>query len=216
MKIDHIFMGSELPDEHVKILVDFGLTEGEPNSHPQQGTAVRRFFFENSYFEFLYITDLNDIKSPTTKQAQIYERVTANDNKTSPFGICFRSGGNNLDFSNYKSWSYRPKFLPPPFKMDVYGHKLKDPMLCYLDCVSDESFKKRIQQRHPIGFKDITSLSILSPYSDLDSKLKQDLDKTKIVQFKHNDAHILEITFDNGTQNKRHNFSPEIPLIFSW
>ncbi|MBL1419848.1 MAG: hypothetical protein COC24_004990 [Alphaproteobacteria bacterium] len=216
MKIDHIFMGSETPDEHVKILVDFGLTEGESNSHPQQGTAVRRFFFENSYFEFLYISNLSDIKSPTTRPAQYFERITANDNQTSPFAICFRPGGNSLDFSNYKSWIYRPKFLPHPFKMDIYGHKLSDPMLCYMGFVSDESFKKRIPQRHQIGFKDITLLRILSPYADLDSKLKQDLNKSELVKFKHNATHTIELTFDDAKQNKTHDFRPQLPIIFKW
>lgn len=209
-------MGSETPDEHVKILVDFGLTEGEANSHPQQGTAVRRFFFENSYFEFLYISDLDDIKSSTTKPAQYFERITANDNRISPFGICFRPNNNGLDFSNYKSWPYRPKFLPHPFKMDVYGSKLNDPMFCYMGFVSDESFKKRIPQRHQIGFKDITSLCILSPYADLDSELKQDLDKAEMIKFKYNDTHILEITFDGAKQNKTHDFRPLLPVIFKW
>lgn len=209
-------MGTESPDLLTKILIDFGLTEGERNDHPKQGTAVRRFFFNESYFEFLYICNEEDVLSPISKPAQYYERITTKTDQISPFGICFRPSDNGLNFLDYNTWSYRPKYLPSPLKMEVYGHDLNSPMLSHMGFISDSSFKKRVKQRHNIGFKSISLVTIYGPHLTLDSPIKQDLHDADVVKFKIADEHLLEIEFDGGLQDKSHDFRPEIPLVFNW
>jgi hypothetical protein len=38
-------------------MVKFGLLEGSSNAHPGQGTANRRFFFDNFMLELLWVTN---------------------------------------------------------------------------------------------------------------------------------------------------------------
>jgi hypothetical protein len=33
------------------------MAEGEPNTHPGQGTACRRFFFRNAFLELVWVRD---------------------------------------------------------------------------------------------------------------------------------------------------------------
>ena len=51
IELDHLF--SLVPRKALEAdrLVEIELTEGEPNTHPGQGTACRRFFFRNAYLE---------------------------------------------------------------------------------------------------------------------------------------------------------------------
>jgi Glyoxalase-like domain len=57
LELDHLFIFTSVGAREVEQLLKFGLTEGEPNTHPGQGTACRRFFFHNAYLEFLWVHD---------------------------------------------------------------------------------------------------------------------------------------------------------------
>lgn len=53
LKLDHFFILVDRGAAQADLLLDFGLTEGEPNSHPGQGTSNRRFCFANAMLEML-------------------------------------------------------------------------------------------------------------------------------------------------------------------
>jgi glyoxalase-like protein len=55
--LDHVFVCCAEGAPEAERLVRLGLTEGSPNTHPGQGTASRRFFFENAYLELIWVTD---------------------------------------------------------------------------------------------------------------------------------------------------------------
>ena len=61
MEFDHLFICVENPKDVVEELRLFGLTEGASNQHPGQGTENRRFFFENSFIELLFIADQDEL-----------------------------------------------------------------------------------------------------------------------------------------------------------
>src|SRR4051795_12503434 len=97
MELDHIFITTDSPDQSVNALQEFGLTEGSPNTHPGQGTACRRFFFENAYLELVWVTSENELKSPAIAETNLWERSRYQETNYCPFGICFRnvSSANN-------------------------------------------------------------------------------------------------------------------------
>ena len=43
-------------------LIAAGLTEGSSITHPGQGTANRRFFFENIYVELVWVSDAEEAR----------------------------------------------------------------------------------------------------------------------------------------------------------
>ncbi|MCV6608112.1 MAG: VOC family protein [Campylobacterales bacterium] len=67
MILDHIFLCVTKSAPEAEILKNFGLDEGSSNVHPGQGTANRRFFFENFMIELLFIENLEDLQSDLTK-----------------------------------------------------------------------------------------------------------------------------------------------------
>jgi hypothetical protein len=49
--LDHVFVMCSKGAPEAEALLRVGLREGAGNTHPGQGTACRRFFFENAYLE---------------------------------------------------------------------------------------------------------------------------------------------------------------------
>ena len=55
-------------------LAALGLAEGSPNHHPGQGTACRRVFFANAYFELVFVTDAGEAQAEPARSTRLYER----------------------------------------------------------------------------------------------------------------------------------------------
>src|SRR5580765_5868731 len=89
-EIDHIFICVEVDAPEAEGLTAFGLTEGKPNTHPGQGTACRRFFFENAYLELLWVHSSADAQAEQTRRTRLWERWSGRRDGACPFGICVR------------------------------------------------------------------------------------------------------------------------------
>jgi hypothetical protein len=55
VELDHIFILCAVGAPEAAALIRLGFSEGTPNTHPGQGTACRRFFFDNAYLELLWV-----------------------------------------------------------------------------------------------------------------------------------------------------------------
>ncbi|MCJ8324570.1 MAG: glyoxalase-like domain protein [Rhizobiales bacterium] len=216
MEIDHIFICIEDPEKLAKILTEFGLTEGEPNSHIGQGTANRRFFFQNFCLELLFLQQVGRALSPLTARTTLHARLTDKSLDVSPFGICFRPSPNNIKVENYSTWQYFPLNIPKTFIIDIFDAPISEPLYEYMDFLTPSSRQIHVQRRHSLGVKNLTSATIHTPFAKLDSELKQDLEKLEIIKFKTNETHILELEFDHQRQGQRQDFRPELPLIIKW
>ncbi|MBL1419847.1 MAG: VOC family protein [Alphaproteobacteria bacterium] len=221
MKIDHLLICVDAPEKKVKILTDFGLIEGEPNSHFGQGTSNRRFYFDNIYLELLYIDDLKAAQSALTKPTKIYQRFLPKTSKISPFAVCFyaddpKKNNKKFDINKFDNWAYKPKYLPSPLKIDILEAPISEPMYFFLDFISNASHKKHKEFKHKIGFKNVTNIKYLTPNHHLDSAIKTYISEHNLLEYIANDTHVFHLEFDKGMQGKTHDFQPDLPLIFSW
>jgi Glyoxalase-like domain len=55
--VDHAFIACSPGAPEAGALLRLGFIEGQGNTHPGQGTANRRFFFENFMLELLWVAD---------------------------------------------------------------------------------------------------------------------------------------------------------------
>jgi hypothetical protein len=99
--VDHAFIGCSTGAPQGVALLRLGLVEGSANTHPGQGTANRRFFFENFMLELVWVTDSAEVQNERTRRTRLWERCERQDGQVSPFGIIFRPAG--------------PPPAPPPF-----------------------------------------------------------------------------------------------------
>lgn len=214
LEIDHIFICVNAPEEKAAILRNFGLTEGETNTHPGQGTANHRFFLSGFFIELLYIDNIEQVKSKKTAQTKLYNRFFHENDNTSPFGVIFRPCGNEFEPNEYPSTEYKPNFLPKSLSITRFVAPISDPLFMYFDFLTPSSRATYTHHSHPIGFEKMTNVRVLQPIPN--SILKQDLAKLDVIDFAENSTHMMEITFDEGKMGKTHDFSPELPLIFKW
>ena len=218
MEFDHVFICVAEPADEAEQLVDFGLVEGTSNHHPGQGTANRRFFFQNAFIEVLFPTDSTELNNELTGPTNLHERFPPKAHHVSPFGVCFRPSKSepNVPFEN---WSYRPPYLPEHLDVKVARSPTTEPMWFYLsfgsrpDSVTDE---KRQPLAHQCGFRSITSVKVYTPPVDAFSQPATVLNKSSIVEYIEGKEHLLVLGFDNEARGREHDFRPSLPLKFRW
>jgi hypothetical protein len=111
-EIDHLFVLTDVDASDADTLVRFGLTEGPPNRHAGQGTANRRFFFDDAMLEFLWVESEDEARSLPAQPLRLADRWKERSMKACPFGICLRAGDIETVVPPFQSFEYRPAFFP--------------------------------------------------------------------------------------------------------
>lgn len=141
-----------------------GLVEGSPNTHPGQGTANRRFFFERGFLELLWVHDEREAQSPLVAPTKLWDRWAARGRAANPFGICLSSAegvDSNLPFP---TWSYRPDYLPDQRRiLFADGMPLSEPEIFILDWPQAQSSPRTEPTQHPLGLCEMRSVSVGVP-----------------------------------------------------
>lgn len=219
MEIDHIFLRAKPGAPEAELLRKFGLTEGTGNKHAGQGTANRRFFFQNAFIELLWIADESEIRAETTLPTMLCERLNDDSLKASPFGICFRPT-DLQQHAPFPTWKYVPDYLPKGMIVEVgSGVPLSEPMWFFLkQAKSPASAPKERRQAltHSSGFREITSIALTTTGTGNWSEAALAASNLDCVTLARGDQHLIEITFDSGSLCQRHDFRPALPLVFSY
>ncbi|WP_070000983.1 hypothetical protein [Cellulosilyticum sp. I15G10I2] len=219
MEVDHIFICTKKKAPEGDLLVDFGLIEGSQNTHLGQGTANRRFYFQNMMVELLWIEDLTEVQNKRTKPMRLYERCLATVNKVCPFGVGFRPTIEKEGFVPFKTWDYHPAYLPEVLKIQVAdGTPLSEPMYFYLSFANrkDTADKEREPMKHSIPLKEVTSVSVYINVEDDLSETAYILNDLGNVHIKKDKENLMVLEFDKGVLNQSKDFRPHLPLIFKW
>ena len=72
--LDHVFVLCAEGAPEAEALTRLGFREGSGNTHPGQGTACRRFFFEHLYLELLWVHDAAEARSAVSLPTRLFER----------------------------------------------------------------------------------------------------------------------------------------------
>ncbi len=212
--LDHVFIFVSEGAPEADKLIEFGFSEGEPNIHLGQGTSNRRFFFNNMMLEFLWVSNLDEVKSELTKQTMLWERWNGR-NSTSPFGIIFRSSNGKVPF---ESWEYKPKYLPDGLSFLVGNNSvlLNEPIIFKMPNGGRPTPKKNPPLQNLSGFSNVSSLCVKMPQTSSQSSILKSIGSLEKISFKKSENHVMEIGFDGETSGKSKDFLPELPLILKW
>jgi hypothetical protein len=187
-EIDHVLICTSVGGAEAEQLIAFGLTEGSRNRHPGQGTANRRFFFENAMLELLWVGDREEVRSEEVRRLGLWERWSQRDADASPFGICYRPINDATLPPPFESWNYSPPYAPMTMAVAVTSANPHKPLLFYLP------YPRKVIQNEPCthaaGIRRLSSALITGP--------------------------TMELTFDEGVQRRRHDFRPRLPLTIRW
>jgi hypothetical protein len=208
IELDHLFVWTEAGAPEAELLVQFGLTEGEPNTHPGQGTACRRFFFNNAYLELLWVADPAEAQNETTRPTQLWTR--SQRGPSSPFGVAFRPSAPGVSVP-FPSWEYRPPYLPAGLAIRVGKDvPLVEPWWFYLD------FRRKPQRvEHPAGFRAITRVRLTANTTE-PSEVARAVLGAGVVSMVPGREPLAELWFDGGVNDLSKDFRPALPLVFRW
>ena len=220
MEIDHIFVCVAPKAIEAELLVDFGFSEGSANNHPGQGTANRRFFFDNAVLELLFLTDADEARSELTQPTMLYERLSSRSKTVSPFGICFRpADGDDSKKAPFPHWSYRPTYLPSHLSIAVADALIDEPMWFYLAFASRPDSSERCKnqpRKHANGISELSSIEITNPKTKELSTAAKIATSTPGVKLPSGESHLLGLGFNEEKQGLVRDFRPYLPLIIKW
>jgi hypothetical protein len=216
IELDHLFICASVGAEpEASALAAFGLAEGKPNTHPGQGTACRRFFFQNSYLELLWVDNPADAQSEITGPTHLWERWTGRASHTCPFGLGFRPAALDSSGTPFPAWDYRPPYLPNSWSIQIATNaaELTEPMLFYLP------FSRQpdpVPIEHPAGLRRMTRLDLVTPHSASQSIALKAMSMIDIVRVHSGAEYLLHLGFDGERQGRAADFRPLLPVIFHW
>lgn len=223
VELDHVFICTDRLAPAAESLLRFGLSEGAPNTHPGQGTANRRFFFDNAFLELVWVDHPAEAQSPRVARTGLWERWSRRESGASPFGVGLRFEGEAAEQLPFASWEYRPPYLPPPLAilMAEHSHECAAPLLFAISFGwrPDSGPPARRQPlEHRAGVRSISRLRISVP--NFDPTIAADWSAVRqccpVVEVVEGNDHLLEIGFDGERQMMLHDFRPGLPLIFHW
>ncbi|MCP4552341.1 MAG: VOC family protein [Bacteroidetes bacterium] len=217
MEVDHIYIGTNNPDECAEKLIDFGFTEGSSNVHPGQGTSNRRFFFKNSMLELLYVSNVEEVINSRTSPLLLNEQCN-NGQNTCPFGAIFRPSLQSEQAPLFDFWLYKPIYLPEPLSIKVAPviHQ-NEPRFYYLDFAKNRTDDDNSEPTtHKIGLENIFQYQITVkdhfPKSDFIETMSAETEARLI----YGDDYLIELFFTKETPSNRKDFRPTIPMIIYW
>jgi Glyoxalase-like domain len=164
LHIHHVFVCTSVGAPEAVTLLDAGLVEGSANTHPGQGTANRRFFFERGFLELLWVHDEREAKSAPTAPTKLWDRWAERGKATSPFGLCF-SSSRGLDSSlPFPAWAYSPSYLSDGRHiLFAENLPLSEPEVFVLSWPQTRLSPRTEPTRHSLGLSEMRSVSIGLP-----------------------------------------------------
>jgi hypothetical protein len=216
--VDHVFICTAIGAPGAERLRQFGFVEGSPNRHPGQGTACRRFFFQNAMLELIWVHDAMEARSDQTRRTMLWERWLGIGHATSPFGIILRPARETPEVFPFSSWQYRPASMPELALQIADGIGPDEPMWCYMEtgrAPRDAPSERRQPLEHPSGFREVTGVRVVSPFLK-EISITYAMTRAGVISSNPGPEHVLELEFDGGCQEKRMDFRPDLPLVFGW
>jgi len=217
-EIDHIFVMTNAGAPDADDLVRLGLTEGAPNRHEGQGTANRRFFFDNAMLELLWVENVDQARSRAVAPLRLADRWTGRSSSACPFGICLRPSDAETRLPPFRSFEYRPAYFPEGLVIHVArGLSLAEPLWFYIIRSRDLQASSQAQlpaTRHRLGVRRITEVAVTLPSTP--SPASCAASSVCGVKLRTGSQHRLRIAFDGGMSGRTHLFGPKLPMEFCW
>ena len=196
LHLHHVFVCASVGAPEAEALVSAGLVEGSPNTHPGQGTANRRFFFESGFLELIWVHDEREAQSDLTAPARLWDRWAGRGGAANPFGLCFSSADGADSILPFPTREYRPGYLPGGRRF-LFADKLRlaEPEVFLLSWPQSQSSPRAEPLSHPLGLREMRSVSIgLSDPTSVSSTLLA-LRDAGLVGVHHSAAPELVIEF---------------------
>ena len=209
--LDHFFILTGPGAPEADLLVDLGMVEGTPNTHPGQGTANRRFFFKDAALELIFLSNEKEARLGAGREMRIIDRFGMPG--ASPFGIILRATDEAASAS-FPGWAYQPDYFEQGrhFLVGENSDLLTEPSCILMPRNLPVSSG---QELSPEPFTSVSEIRVGIPASDVSAALQaaSAVDRVSIL---HGRPHLLELIFGNEQIGEQRDLRPDLPLIVRW
>lgn len=220
LELDHIFILASPGAPEAEQLRGLGLSEGSRNVHPGQGTANRRFFFEDAMLELIWVEDATEAQSDLAAPTGLWERMRWRESGASPFGVCLRDSEGGAPELPFATLAYSPPYLPPGSAIAIAAGVLPEEPLLFATPFGrrpvDAVASRREPLHHAAGMRELTAIRLTLAASTPVSAALQALAESGIVSVSHGAAPLLELRFDGGNRGRQADLRESLPLIVHW
>jgi hypothetical protein len=215
LALDHAFIMCSIGAPEGDALIERGLVEGSRNVHPGQGTANRRFFFENFMLELVWVDKPEEAQSEQTRRTRLWERwVGREDLTTSPFGVLFCAEGESPECAPFRTWSYHPNYLPPGDAIEVAeGTRLEEPELFYMPGIRRGRQRRKEPASHAVDMGHILGVKVGLPEVGKLSDASRSAQEAGLLTYMESDRPLLEIRCASASSTDI-DLRPALPLLF--
>jgi hypothetical protein len=214
LEVDHAFIACAHEAPEGDALLRLGFVEGSRNTHPGQGTANRRFYFENFMLELMWVADAAEAQSAQTRRTRLWERWSQRQSGVSPFGIVFRACGDEDSAAPFPTWDYCPGYLPPQLSIQIAeGTTLNEPGLFYLPFLKMPGIRAREPLNHAPPIRRVRGLCVGVASLPEISRASRAAERQGLVKYFQSRQPILEVLFDCAT-DLIVDLRPALPLLF--
>ena len=237
LQLEHFNIWVENPTKAKENLKAIGFTT-VPDSlsmiHEGQGTSGRYFNFLNTYLELIFTYNKTEFEENIKKNKYLdfSERSNFQKNGASPFGIALKVKDYAVEKIPFEKIRYHQNWMAP--NTSIYAAKnskinLNEPSIFVVyPEIETKNFKTfddlkavipdkvsyyRDTYNHVNGAKKVTDIVITSNNLDLNSETIKALNGIKNLKVKKGKVHLMEIYFDDNSQDKSFDLRPELPLI---
>jgi hypothetical protein len=202
-------------------LLRAGLSEGSPNTHPGQGTACRRFFFDNAYLELLWVDDAEEAQGDLVIRTGLWTRWSQRTTGACPFSFVLRPGDDHVGPLPFETWAYRPSYLPEGLSIDIaIDTPISEPAFFYLAFQRGRRSTRPQLRTHALPVTTLTNVTAAMPPPLPQSAAATFAAATGLVTFETGEDYVLHLTFDHHSEDPDSHgvadFRPTLPLIISW
>src|SRR5207245_1228801 len=195
--LDHVFVCCSAGGHEAAALARLGLAEGTSNTHPGQGTASRRFFFENAYLELFWVSDREEAQGPLARATRLWERWSQRDTGACPFALVLRPLGEGDSGPPFATWPYHPLYMPPHVAIDVAADTpLTEPALFHIAFARRPDHLRTQPLAHRLGLRQITGVTITLSGSEPLSAAAEAVERAHLVAFSRGDDYLMTLAFD--------------------
>jgi hypothetical protein len=220
LEVDHAFIACAPGAPERGALLRLGFIEGSGNTHPGQGTANRRFFFENFMLELLWVANQSEATSVKTRRTRLWERCSKletgmkRETDINPFGIVFRAVG-DLDLpAPFPTWAYHPSYLPAGMSIEISeGTTLQEPELFYLPFLRQSGNRRAEPINHTPPIRQVCGLAAGVPRLQALSDASRIAEKCGLLRYFESSQPVLEILFA-AESDLLLDLRPALPLVF--
>jgi hypothetical protein len=216
-EIDHVFVCCSVGAPEADELGRLGLREGKPNTHPGQGTACRRFLFDNTYLELFWVSDPTEAQSAAVRPVRLWDRWYHRVGAACPFGIILRAdSASTVSVPPFPIREYRPSYFPPDVALGIARDTpLSEPALFYFTA-GGGSWRRSEREAHDIPLTEMTGLTIWGPLTGPPSLAATAVQALGIVAMEHANHYLMALDFNHRSEGEQADLRPTLPLILRW